>query len=162
MERRSVLRALAAGLASGLAASWAMGQTHRLVLKTIGDGNSQRKSEDPTVKVARVISRPILERELTTPEKEMAGPFVHYAFGAAMAAAYSVAAEFAPSVTLAKGIPFGAAVWLGAHVMAVPALGLAPPITRSTASPEAAEFLAHLSYGVVTELIRAPLRSLLG
>jgi hypothetical protein len=39
-------------------------------------------------------------------------------------------------VSRAFGLPFGAAVWLGAHIVAVPALGL------------------HLVYGSITELVR--------
>ncbi|MBV9157870.1 MAG: DUF1440 domain-containing protein [Acidobacteriaceae bacterium] len=160
-KRRSILRALVAGAAAGLAASWALGQTHGLVLRLIGAENSQQTSEDPTVIVARAIARPILRRDFNASEKKIAGSIVHYAFGASMATAYSVAAEFFPPITFGKGVPFGAALWVGAHVIAVPAFGLAPPITHSKTSSETAEFVAHLSYGAVTELIRAPLRSLL-
>ena len=40
-------------------------------------------------------------------------------------ALYGAAAEIVPRVTTAFGLPFGVAVWLGAHVIVVPALGLA-------------------------------------
>lgn len=50
------------------------------------------------------------------------------------------------------------AVWLGAHVIMVPALGLAPPPTRQPALKEALEFLLHLVYGAVTELGRRLVR----
>lgn len=153
-------KGLAAGWAGGLAASWAMGHAHRLVLDLAGGGNLQRQSEDATVKVARAVSSPVLNRELTPAEAEPLGPVVHYAFGSSVAAAYGIAAELWPAVTAGMGIPFGAAVWLGAHVVVVPALGLAPPVTRSTASFELAEFVAHLVYGGVAELIRSRLRSL--
>ena len=162
VERTSIYKAIAVGLASGLAASWAMGQTHRAILNRVGNGSSHEQSEDPTLKVARAVSLPVLDRELTQQEKETAGPLVHYAFGSSMAAAYAVAAEFLPSVTAGEGIPFGAAVWLAAHVIAVPALGLTPPISQSSVPSEFAEFLAHLSYGAVTEFLRSRLRSLLG
>src|SRR5262245_43404120 len=36
-------------------------------------------------------------------------------------ALYGAAAEIVPRVRMALGLPFGAAVWLGAHVIAVPA-----------------------------------------
>jgi len=42
----------------------------------------------------------------------------------------------------------------GAHVIAVPALGLAEPPTRRPRSEEGLEFALHLVYGVVTELVR--------
>jgi putative membrane protein len=55
-------------------------------------------------------------------------------------------------------LPFGVAVWLGAHVIVVPALGLAPPPTRRPLGKEAVEFVLHLVYGAVTELGRRQLR----
>ena len=83
---------------------------------------------------------------------------MHYAFGGGMAALYGAAAEIAPRVTRDAGLPFGLTVWLGAHTIAVPALGLAPTITRSPARMEVVEFAAHLVYGAVTEVLRRLLR----
>lgn len=87
---------------------------------------------------------------------------MHYAFGSSVAAVYGAAAEYASAVTKGLGLPFGAAVWLGAHAITVPALGLSPPVTQSTPSAEIAEFLAHLLYGGVTELVRSRFRRFLG
>jgi uncharacterized membrane protein YagU involved in acid resistance len=56
------------------------------------------------------------------------------------------------------GLPFGAAVWLGAHVMTVPALGLAEPPTRQPLAKEMPELGMHFLYGTVTELVRRLLR----
>src|SRR5438034_15273 len=63
-------------------------------------------------------------------------------------------AAVTPRVTTAAGLPFGVAVWLGAHVITVPALGLAEPPTRQPPSKEGLEFVLHLIYGAVTELMR--------
>jgi uncharacterized membrane protein YagU involved in acid resistance len=49
---------------------------------------------------------------------------VHYAFGAATGGLYGAVAEFAPEVTTAADLPFGAAFWLVADEIAVPLLGL--------------------------------------
>jgi hypothetical protein len=164
MRQPSIWKGALAGFVGGLAASWAMGEVHKQVLKLLGGENSQNQSEDPTVedptvKVARSVARPILHRELNASEKKIAGPIVHFAFGSSVAAAYGVAAEFTPAITAGKGMAFGSAVWLGAHVTALPALGLAQPITQSKPSSEVAEFVAHLLYGGLTELIRSRLRS---
>jgi uncharacterized membrane protein YagU involved in acid resistance len=53
----------------------------------------------------------------------------------------------------------GAAVWLGAHVVAVPALGLSEPITKSPMTQEAGEFGAHIVYGTVSEGLRRATRT---
>ena len=56
------------------------------------------------------------------------------------------------------GTAFGAAVWMGAHVIVVPALGLSRPVTQSSAAQEATEFGAHVLYGTTAEGIRQLLR----
>ena len=66
-------------------------------------------------------------------------------------------ASVAPRVTLALGLPFGVAVWRGAHVIMVPLLGVATPLTRQLPAKEAVEFLLHLVYGVITEAVRRTL-----
>jgi len=88
----------------------------------------------------------------------MAGTIVHYAFGALVGAAYGIAAELAPVVTIGRGLAFGATVWLGAHAVTVPAFGLAAPPTRRPIRKEAEEFGLHLVYGVTADLVRRLLR----
>src|SRR5262249_31070699 len=85
------------------------------------------------------------------------GSSVHYIFGAVVGALYGAVAEIAPSATTALGLPFGAAVWFGAHVVAVPALGLAESPARRPLGKEAAEFGLHLVYGSVSEFGRRSL-----
>lgn len=103
-------------------------------------------------------SRTVFHHKLTLDQKKIAGPTVHYGFGANVAAIYGTTAELAPLVSTGWGIPFGAAVWLGAHVITVPALGLSEPITHSAPRAEAVEFGAHLVYGAVAEGLRRFLR----
>jgi putative membrane protein len=134
-----------------------MGQFSSLVLK--GANQSQPDKEDSTVKAASAISRTIFHHELTADQKKVAGPIVHYAFGTTTAALYGVLVELRPSTRLGWGLPFGAAVWLGAHVITVPALGLSEPVTRSAPPAEGAEFAAHLIYGAVAESLRRLLRN---
>jgi putative membrane protein len=160
MDRPAIWKGLLAGFAGGLAASWAMGQTNGLLLKLMRNKPAQQQAEDSTEKTAKAVSRRLIGRELTPEQAKAAGPVVHFAFGSSVAAVYGAAAEYAPAVTRGFGLPFGAAVWLGAHVITVPALGLSPPVTQSTPSAEVAEFLAHLVYGGLTELIRSRLRRL--
>jgi len=83
---------------------------------------------------------------------------VHYGFGAVVGALYGAAAESVPMVRRGFGLPFGAAVWLGAHVIAVPPLGLAEPPVRQPMGKEAEELGLHFVYGSVTELVRRLLR----
>jgi putative membrane protein len=134
-----------------------MSQFSSLVLKP--GSQPQPDKEDSTVKTASAISRAIFHHELTADQKKVAGPTVHYAFGTTMAALYGVLVELRPSTRLGWGLPFGAAVWLGAHVITVPALGLSEPVNRSAPPAEGAEFAAHLIYGAVSEGLRRLLRN---
>src|SRR2546428_810438 len=76
------------------------------------------------------------------------------AVGALVGAVYGAVAEIVPRATAAAGLPFGVAIWLGAHVIAVPALDLAEPPIRRPVDKEAEEFGLHLIYGMTTELVR--------
>ena len=73
----------------------------------------------------------------------MAGAAVHCGFGAGAGGVYGAVAEILPRVTKGGGVPFGTAVWLGAHVIMVPSLGLSRPATQSPLPKEVAELAAH-------------------
>lgn len=157
-----IWKGLVAGFAGGLVGSWAMGQTHAIVTKLVGKKAArQTQGEDSTLRTARALAEPILHRQLTTAEVKVAGPVVHYAFGSSVAAAYGAAVELSPEVARGAGLPFGTAVWLGAHVIIVPALGLSPAVTQSPVSAEVAEFTAHLAYGAASEVVRRAIRRML-
>jgi putative membrane protein len=120
-----------------------------------------QRGEDSTVKTAAAVSHNIFHRDLTPRQREIAGPAVHYSFGASTAALYGAAVEFVPLLCTGWGLPFGAAVWLGAHVITVPALGLSAPMTQSRPKEEVVEFGAHLVYGAVVEGLRRLFRACL-
>ena len=104
-----------AGLAAGLAASWAMNQFQSLWLKASqelerqpkaqgqGDSGSQTESEDATMKAADKLSRTFLHRPLSQDEKKKVGPIIHYAFGSTMGALYGIGTEFFPEIA-ARGL----------------------------------------------------------
>lgn len=133
-----------------------MGQFYSLFQKA--ESSALPSQEYSTVQAARAIAQSIFHHRLTPEQKKVAGPAMHYGFGAGVASLYGTAAEFASPVRAGWGMAFGAAVWLGAHVIAVPALGFSPPIGESTPGKEAAELGAHLVYGVVVEGLRRLMR----
>jgi putative membrane protein len=150
------LRGALVGFVGGLLAAGAMSLAHRLVGEMIPQPAAP-PAEDPTVKVASGITR-IVGHSLSEAQKPLVGSAVHYTFGASVGAVYGAIAEGTPRVTAGVGLPFGVAVWLGAHVIAVPAFGLAAPPTQQPRSKEGVEFGLHLVYGLVTEVVRRLLR----
>jgi putative membrane protein len=140
---REIARGAVVGLVAGLLAAGAMSLAHRALREADRRPAGSDKPEDPTVVVARAAAR-LAGSALDEREKSRAGAAVHYAFGAAVGALYGAAAEVVPRVTTAFGVPFGIAVWLVAHVVAVPAMGLSEPPTRQPIGQEAEELGLHV------------------
>ena len=181
-KRPDLLKGIAAGLTAGFVASWTMNEFQAAWSKAAEgfekphgaqamqpsqggdpgiDGQGKEQQDDATVKAARAISENILGRELEESEKRGAGAAVHYAFGTATGGLYGAVAEFAPDVTIAGGLPFGAAFWLAADETAVPLLGLSEGPTKYPLSTHAYALASHLVYGLTAELTRRAVRKLL-
>lgn len=112
------------------------------------------------MKTAGAVAESVFDRPLSREEKKKASPFVHYVFGTTMGGAYGAAAEKLPDVKRGNGLPFGAAVFLGADEIAVPALGLAQQSLWETPIQDHVYSLAsHLVYGATTELVRRGVRA---
>jgi hypothetical protein len=156
----------AAGLIGGLAGSWVMEKFQAAWSRGMGPSpeppqqSADDESGDATVRTAEAISERILGRPLTDVEKRRAGPVVHYAFGAATGALYGVVAEMQPAAAKGYGLPFGAAVWLGADEVAVPAFGLSKPPNEYPPSVHTYALASHLVYGLTTEVVRRAVRTM--
>lgn len=143
-----------AGACGGIAGALAMSALHLAIGRM---GGSHQQGDDSTVKAAEKVAG----HKLSPEQKKVAGPAVHLGFGGVMGAAYGAAAELSDVVEAGAGVPFGLAIWAGAHMAAVPALGLAPSPLRQPLRDEAGEFAAHVVYGLVTEAVRRALRKVL-
>jgi putative membrane protein len=177
----NVCRGMVAGMLAGCAASWLMttlGNTGKAQAKPQsqrGRGESGRGThqssarrkasenggvavEEPTVATAQVVARKMFERELSSDEKRIAGPAVHFAYGSLVGALYGGVAEILPSVGAGLGLPFGAALWLLGDEIAVPALGLGKSPAEITPDKHADALASHFVYGITTDVLRRVLR----
>jgi putative membrane protein len=169
VRRPSLWRGALAGLAGGLAAAWVMERFQAAVpaatfARLLGEdenGGAGASDEPATVKTAEAISEGVFGHRLTKGEKAVAGPAVHYAFGASMGTLYGTAAEAWPEAAEGLGLPFGAVVWLVADEAAVPALGLADPPTEHPPSTHVYALASHLVFGFTADLVRRAARRLL-
>jgi putative membrane protein len=162
-RNRSPWKGAVAGLVGGAVASWAMSRFQAGLSKVSGDGQSSQAddSEDATMKAAAAVSETVADRGLTKDEKRAGGSAIHYAFGSSVGAAYGALAEVAPRTAAAWGLPFGAAVWLGADEVAVPAFGLAKSPLCYPASTHASALASHLVYGLTADAVRRMVRAAL-
>ena len=176
--KRSLWRGALAGLAGGIAASFAMNRFHAVWTRIaegetasrrkeeqggqIEKGRQQRQGADrgegsSTEKAAGKLA----DRfgvELDDAERRRLGTVLHYAFGAAVGAFYGAAAEVSPLVSAGAGVPFGAAVWLAADEVGMPAMGLARHPADQPLVVHVQSLADHAVYGAVTELVRILLR----
>jgi putative membrane protein len=158
-----VFKGAVAGLIGGIVASFVMSQFQTLVsaLSEEEKKSKKKKDEPANVKTAEAISENVFDHRLKKSEKEPAGEAAHYAMGATSGLIYGIASEIAPVTTVGLGIPFGAAVWLAADDVIIPALGLAKPATEYPLSTHAYALSSHLIYGLTTDLVRRGVRNLL-
>ena len=170
-----VARGIVAGIAGGLAASWLMnvfmenlGPQLQKAVQGDGAANSEKqpdngeKSDDATMKTAdAVVSTITGGRHLSHEEKATGGPIVHYTFGALMGAVYGAVAEEMPAAKTGFGTAFGAALFTGADLIAVPALNLSQSPSGESAASLVTPFAAHLIYGAATEAVGRLVRTLL-
>jgi uncharacterized membrane protein YagU involved in acid resistance len=145
-------RGLLAGTAGGLAGAALMGPTYAAVSKLMP--KSSPPGEDATEKVANAASRKFTGRKLPRSKKKLGGQIVHFAFGACTGAFYGLFAETFPAIGAGGGALLGTGLYLGAHGITVPVLGLAPSPLKNGAAQESPELAAHLVYGFVTEGVR--------
>ncbi len=159
-----VVKGAVAGLVGGLVASFVMSEFQAL-LSAISEeekkSKNKKEDEPANVKTAEAISENVFDHRLKKSEKEPAGEAVHYAMGATSGLIYGIVSEIAPVSTVGLGLPFGAAVWLVADDVIVPALGLAKPATQYPLLTHAYALSSHLVYGLTTNLVRRAVRDLL-
>jgi uncharacterized membrane protein YagU involved in acid resistance len=149
------VRGLAAGLAAGLIASFAMEQFQKIWAKAVPMPESGAPA---TVKAARKLSLATTGKPLAEADEKQAGNAVHYLFGAALGAAYGLIAEYRPAVTAGFGSGFGLATTTLVDELAVPAAGLGKAPTEVPAVSHAYTYASHLLFGGVVEGVRRMLR----
>ena len=164
-RRPDPVRGAVAGLIGGLAGAWTMNKFQAFVTKakancagTSGESQNSEESDDATVKAAAWLVNSITGIRLSKEQKKMAGPIVHYGFGAAMGALYGTLAEHKRQVNPAHGALFGTSLFVGADEIAVPSLRLSQAPTESPLSVHATALGAHLVYGLTTEAVRRKVR----
>jgi putative membrane protein len=174
VKKKDLIRGIAAGMAGGLAASWVMnefmagpGQKLQQAVQSEAENRQQDAQsgvpkEDATMKTAdAIVSTATGGQHLSWEDKEKAGPVVHYAFGSLMGALYGAIVEYWPGVKAGAGATFGSALFTGADLIAVPVLRLGPWPDEQPKSALASPLVAHVVYGVTTELVRRMVRKIL-
>jgi putative membrane protein len=170
----NLLIGAAAGALGGLLGAWVMVRVNHLIGPTESSsrGNEHHRraaspndtdgtfpDEPATMQAASRLTEAVAGQPLSEQGKQIGGPIIHYAFGAATGAFYGALAERQPGATAGGGLPFGAAVWLMADEMGVPLAGLSGNPLNYPLSRHASALASHLAFGLTVEGVR---RLLLG
>ncbi|TRW14210.1 DUF1440 domain-containing protein [Glacieibacterium frigidum] len=150
---RGALAGVLAGLVASLAMTGFQAGVAEMFPDALGGGG-----EPATEKAADKVSRAATGEDVPDDVKPAAGEAVHYGFGAALGAAYGIAAEYGDAVRTGGGTLFGAATALIADDIMVPALGLGGPPTETPPATHAYAIASHLVFGLVLEATRRLLR----
>lgn len=164
-----ILKGLAAGVVSGLVATWVMTQFQNAVSQMMNPENGEDKkrtkqkpeSSNAPLKTAEAISETIFNHELENGEQKTAGNAVHYSFGTTMGALYGIASEIAPAASAGYGLAFGTTLFIGADEIAVPLLGLGKSPTETPFSKHIYGLTSHLVYGLTADFTRRAVRNIL-
>ncbi|MFC5864594.1 hypothetical protein ACFPT7_19960 [Acidicapsa dinghuensis] len=177
-EEQNLARGVMAGMIGGLVASWVMnefmaGPGKKLKAAIQSDEQNwcdevdeveaqEHPREDATMKAAdAIVNTATGGRHLSWEGKQKGGPVVHYAFGALMGGVYGGLTECNLAVSAGFGTIFGAALFGGADMVAVPALELAPRDSARISPALVPPLAAHIVYGATTELVRRIVREVL-
>lgn len=149
---------LTVGIGAGLLASWAMNMFQSTWTHLAGEPEPE---ETAASKAADAISERASGTPIKDTAKKSADTVLHYATGALIGGAYGLVGGRFPRLFAARGLLFGAGIWLLADEMAVPALQLAPPPTKTEVKDHAMGFASHLVFGLVLDAIRRHLNALI-
>jgi len=84
---------------------------------------------------------------------------VHFSFSVVFGALYGGLVEFFPAVALGLGTAYGLAVWVGAHEIVMPWIGLTPKMWDLPWKEQLSEFFGHAVWGFAIEIFRSYFRA---
>ncbi len=84
---------------------------------------------------------------------------VHVGFSIIFGIMYCVIAEYWPRIKMWQGCVFGFAVYILAHNVVMPLMGLVPPVSQIPFDEQASELFGHLWWLWIMEIARRDLRN---
>jgi len=135
-------------------------RTYASYVKT-GQGGTELDQSGPAHQVAEMAVRKATSRSLSQDGRVVGGVLVHYLFGAAVGGFYGGLGESWTWIRWGAGTLFGTGVFVAADELSLPALQLGNKPTDETLEAQTQHWLAHIAFGISTELGRRFFRSLL-
>lgn len=159
-RQRRLSRTLMLGAVAGLLGARSMGTFTRLwrnFLKSNQDGDRKPGSSysaqerDATERIAEIVAARVFERRLSMRDRHAGSIVVHYGVGAASGAVYALLPNRFPFVSRFCAILFGAAMWLVADELLMPALGVTRALKNYSAAMQANALGEHIVFALTTD-----------
>jgi len=162
--RGSPLGDMAAGIAGGMVATALVAVLMQLSAKAGADpaasdaaGEPRIGSPDAATEAVDRLAQAATGHEVPDRYEQAATGAFQFAFGAALGAAYGLAARYLPAATTGRGTLFGTAVWAAFDEMLVPVTGLSGKPADSPLATHASALGVHLVFGAAVEAVRGAL-----
>ena len=144
----STTRSVVAGAIGGLAGGAVKGLVeYFLPVRKVENRSAQLKIIDN-------LSTKITGTPISVQNEELAEQLVNFPVGASVGAAYGYGKKNKEGLNIAEGIIMGTSTWISTHQTSLPLMGLKDKPTDVPVRMQANEFIAHLLFGITTELVR--------
>ena len=144
----STTRSVVAGAIGGLAGGAVKGLVeYFLPVRKVENRSAQLKIIDN-------LSTKITGTPISVQNEELAEQLVNFPVGASVGAAYGYGKKNKDELNIAEGIIMGTSTWISTHQTSLPLMGLKDKPTDVPVRMQANEFIAHLLFGITTELVR--------
>lgn len=145
----STSRGLISGFLGGLAGT--------LIKSAIEEFLPVRKVEQRSaqIKVLDDLSTKLTGTPISIQNEALAEQLVSFPIGASLGAAYGYGKKDKDEYNITDGVILGASTWFTTHETSLPIMGLEPKPTDVPIRMQINELLAHVLYGVTTEVVRS-------
>ncbi|TDN95498.1 putative membrane protein [Salegentibacter sp. 24] len=142
-------RGLVAGIIGGLAGTAVKSLVeHFLPVRQIEQRSAQ-------IKIVDDLSTKIIGSPISIQNEELAEQLVNFPIGASVGAAYGYGKRDDDLLKLKDGIILGSSTWITTHETSFPLMGLEPKPTEIPIRMQMNELLAHVLFGITTEVVRS-------
>jgi putative membrane protein len=145
----STTRGLIAGVIGGLVGT--------AVKSLVEEFLPVRKVEQRSAQIKLVddLSTKLTGSPISVQNEALAEQLVSFPFGASVGAAYGYGKKDKDAYNITDGVILGASTWVSTHETSLPILGLEPKPTDIPIRMQLNELLAHVLFGITTEVVRS-------
>jgi putative membrane protein len=145
----STSRGLISGLIGGLAGTVVKSMVEQfLPVRKINQRSAQ-------IKILDDLSTKLTGTPISLSNEGIAEQLVNIPVGASLGAAYGYGKKDKDEYNISDGVILGASTWFSTHETSLPILGLEPKPTDVPVRMQINELLAHVLFGITTEVVRS-------